>query len=194
VANSDPALRLIFDWTRTNVGRFDVFIGDYLNRHNHQAFDGLSEAMAIQRTRAEGKRFMERIARLMEESDPNGGKVLSSSSFYHVSGFGECLAYFKGQYASHARFKSFIDEAVSTFLARKRNVIVDDAILEHCVDYQLEELVLFEQMSEEGYRTLVYPGAHLPVMKGFVVGTLPGVAPQLEKYTLVELRAHKAVR
>jgi hypothetical protein len=62
----------------------------------------------------------------------------------------------------------------------------DDA-RRHSRLYQLEELAMFELLSAEGYSVNVYSGAHLPVMKEIVRGTLRETLPLLEDLTLVEL-------
>src|ERR1700694_1058330 len=61
----DPLQREILNWTLHNVGTPDLFVGDYLNRHNYQAFDGMSEVMAIQQAMRDGAETIEHLEGLL---------------------------------------------------------------------------------------------------------------------------------
>ena len=39
ILDSLQSIHILIDWVRVNFGAADLLVGDYLNRHNHQAFD-----------------------------------------------------------------------------------------------------------------------------------------------------------
>jgi hypothetical protein len=88
-------------------------------------------------------------------------------------------------------FKRLINQAINEFLSRRRFHGDSSAVRQHCVAYQLEELVIFELLAEKGYTSLVYAGAQLPVMKGIVSNQLSGLSKALEGFSLVEMRFAK---
>lgn len=178
-----------FDWTRKHLGAFDVVVGDYLSRHNYQAFGGANETVAITEAMRDGQQIAARLSHLISESPSQDARVISAGSLYGDASFCDRFVRFEHRYAEHAGFKLLIDQAVDAFLVRKlRDATPGDNVRSHCIAYQLEELVLFELLTEAGYGALVYAGPHLPVMKSIVSGSLGGVSLTLETLTLVELR------
>ena len=187
VSRSLPALRQLFEWTREHRGTFDLLVGDYMNRHNYQAFHAASESDGEKRALLDGRNASVKLRKLLDEVGSEGVSVISARSLYMAATFGERLSYFKDLYATNRAFSDLIHEAIGAFLARKPDVIVTEDIRRHCVAYQLEELVLFELLSKQGYR-VVYAGAQLPIMKSIVSGNMGGVSDFLKALNLVEIK------
>jgi len=188
VSKCSPALRNLFDWTREHRGAFDLLVGDYMNRHNYQAFHAASEAEAEKLAVLDGRNATARLEKLLNECGTEGVSVISARSLYTDATFRERLAHFAGVYAANKAFSDPIHEAIGAFLARKLEVIVNQDVRRHCVEYQLEELVLFELLAEKGYRNLVYAGAQLPIMKSIVSGAMDGISDFLTALNLVEIK------
>ncbi len=184
---SDSLLLQTFDWTNRNVGAFDLLVGDYLNRHNYQAFQGESEATAIKKAMANGEQVTLRLRRLISEKYSKGIEVISAHTLYSAPRFSERLTRFQQTYTDNSHFRELIDQAVKSFLARK-HAAINDNVRNHCIAYQLEELAMFELLAKAGYSSLVYAGAQLPVMKSIVSKSLSGVSHDLENLTLIELK------
>jgi len=186
-----PLRREVLDWTQSNVGTPDLFVGDYLNRHNYQAFDRVPEAQAIEQAMRDGARTIDHLKGLLSAWGVVDVAITSASCLYKDPSFSSRLARFNKQYSENESFKTLIDRAVDAYLTRKRHdKKPDENVSRHCVAYQLEELVLFELLAEANYRTLVYAGPQLPVMKSIVSGQLKGASDALEALTLIELRTH----
>lgn len=190
VSRSPLLLRELFSWTASRFAAFDVLLGDFLTRHNYEAFSNLQASAAIEKAMQDGKRTSERIAAPMAEASP-GAQILSARTLYQEPGFRMRLSRFERQYEQNPTFRRLIDQAVNEFLNRRRVNHASTTIRHHCVAYQLEELVLFELLAEAGYTSLVYAGAHLPVMQGIVSKQLSGVSNALQNLALVEMRFHK---
>jgi tRNA-dependent cyclodipeptide synthase len=189
LAISPHLFRAVFDWVSSNVGGADLFIGDHLHRHNYQAFDGMAEPSAIERALRDRDELAGRLRGVLAAGCWPHAAIMSASPLYQNPTFSDRLSRFRNQYASNAAFKQLIDDAVDAFLARKQpNHVVDEEIRGHCVAYQLEELVLFELLVEQGYSILIYAGAQLPIMKDIVSGHVSVASASLRTLTLIELR------
>lgn len=187
---SKDLLGLIFDWTDRNVGKFDLLVGDYLNRYNYQAFDGETEASAIAKAKQAGAEAKKRLDPLISPSGPYGNAaIISTATLCEHSTFSSRRAHFMQYYSDNPEFRGVVQEGVDAFLARRHPEMANDpAIRDYCVAYQLEELVMFEQLAREGYGVFVYPGAQLPIMKRLVSKSFAGASADIEKLALVELR------
>jgi tRNA-dependent cyclodipeptide synthase len=183
-------LNAIFDWTKQNVGAFDLLVGDSLTRHNYRAFDGQTEGAAFERAMKSGEEAKKFLESLLATAESNfSAEVISSYSLCEQRVFSNRLDHFERCYANNLEFKNLIDQGVDEFLLRRHSKSMRDRVKrDFCVAYQLEELVIFEQLSAKGYSTFVYPGAHLPVMKRLVSSPLNNVSADLERLKLVELR------
>ena len=187
-------LKAAMDWTTANAGPFDLFVGDYLNRHNYQAFAGMSESAAIIQARHEGARAIDWLQHLVSDRGQDRPQILSAEHFYSDPTFTSRLHRLEQHYAKNAPFKTAIEGAVDAFLSRKHpEKRAEPEVRHHCVAYQLEELALFELMTEAGYNVLVYAGAQLPVMKGLVMGQFKDISPAIEAMTLIEFRTFRDV-
>jgi tRNA-dependent cyclodipeptide synthase len=187
---SEQALKQILDWTIHNVGAFDVLIGDFLNRFNYQAFDNDPEPLAVEKAMRDGDAARKKLGTLIAGSAPYASVALmSSASLCNQPSFQERCAQFERLHIENSTFHSLIEEGVMSYLKRKfPKVLLDEHVRHCCVAYQLEELVMFEALAQQGYGTFVYPGGQLPVMKSFVSGALPNISSAIERLTLVELR------
>jgi tRNA-dependent cyclodipeptide synthase len=188
VSKSSLLLQQLFNWTREHRGAFDLLVGDYMNRHNYQAFNAASKPDAERKAVSDGSKATVMLRKLLDECGSEPVSVISATSLYMDATFGERLAYFNEVYATNKAFSDPIHEAIGAFLARKPDVIVTKDIRRHCVAYQLEELVLFELLARDGYRSLVYAGAQLPIMKSIVCGNIDGISDLLKALNLVEIK------
>jgi tRNA-dependent cyclodipeptide synthase len=181
------------NWTRDNLGRFDLLIGDYLNRHNYEAFDGATESGAIEHTTRDADHASKKLRRLISANSMEGVELISAAVLCKNPDFLGRLEHFERRYRDNHDFRLLIDQAVDNYLRRTASSTrVDQSVRAHCVAYQLEELVLFELLVEKDYRVLVYAGAQLPVMRSIASKSLSGISRVLEALSLVELRFARA--
>ena len=189
IMSSPELLSVVLDWSTKNVGDFDLLVGDYLNRYNYQAFDGATEEMARQRANCDGAEARLRLYKLISPHGSFQSTIISTRALYERSSFRSRFADFWQHYSRDSEFRSAVEEGVDAFLARRHPLAISDSVVRnYCVAYQLEELVLFEQLAEEGYRTFIYPGAQLPIMKMLVDSAFSDISQYIHKLTLVELR------
>jgi tRNA-dependent cyclodipeptide synthase len=187
---STKLLQMIFDWTRHNVGEFDLLVGDYLNRYNYQAFEGETEAGAVDKAKQAGDEARMRLRPLISSPGPyENAKIISTATLCEHATFSDRRAHFARFYSDNSEFRAVINDGVDAFLSRKHPKAVNDpAVRDYCIAYQLEELVMFEQLAKDGYGVFVYPGAQLPIMKHLVARSFIGASADIEKLVLVELR------
>ena len=188
VTMSEILLRQIFEWTRDKVGAFDILIGDYFHRHNLEDLDGLGEPGALQRAIADGKALAQKTQSVLDSLAFSEVATRFAGDICAGPRFEERLRAQLNLYETNERYGHYINVATDVFLRRFAPArVTADAARRHSRLYQLEELAMFELLSGEGYSVNVYSGAHLPVMKEIVAGTLRGALPTLETLTLVEL-------
>jgi len=182
-------LTAVFDWVKRNVGEFDVLLGDYLHRHNYQAFDGMEEQKAIEQTIKDGKHAVAELQQVAAQCGITGASIISGGELFGDADLPTRIARFERMYLDRCDFAALVDQTTASFLERKHPTVrLDENVRAHCTAYQIEELAMFEFLGEKGYSTFVYPGAQLPVMTHIVTGTLDGVSRVLETLALVELR------
>ncbi len=187
---SPDAISGIFDWAFDNVSSFDVLIGDYLNRHNYQAFNGDNELSAIEKAEYAGIEARKRLAPLISQQTHHGiAQFISSTDLWSRQSFATRRAHFETCYSKRDDFRKIVDEGVDKFLSRRHPLSLYDAeVRAHCTAYQLEELAMFEQLAMDGYDLFIYPGAHLSIMKSLVSKEIDGISDDIARLVLVELR------
>lgn len=182
--------RRIFDWTIDNIGNFDLLIGDHLERFNYQALYNATEVEANEMAEREGAIARERLMPLIGPNRPfqNSGLISATDLCLRLSFEGR-LRRLQRHYSNNSDFRSLIEEGVDAYLKRIHPVAMTiEKVKRNSVAYQLEELAMFEQMSEDGYKTFLYPGPHLPIMKHLVLGDIKGVSEGIESMSLIEIR------
>jgi tRNA-dependent cyclodipeptide synthase len=189
LAKEPARMRQVFAWIRDNVGCFDVVIGDYFQRHNLEALDGLIQPEALSRAIEDGRNVARRAQEVLDSLALPEVAILCASDVCVGAKFSERLAAQHELYDSNELFRQSIIVATDDFLRRlapsQSNA---ERARRHSCSYQLEEIALFELLSDQGYSVNVYPGNHLPVMKELVDGGLEGILPKLKDLTLVELK------
>lgn len=189
VSNSADSLSQVFDWTCTHLGKCDFLVGDFLNRLTYQAFHGLAESDAIQQAMTDGERLISRIDHVAARSACLSATIISTATLMKERVALEKKAYFEFLFRTREPFKRLIEDDVAAFIKRRTtDSRIDESAYSYCIQYELEELALFEILSERGYTHLVYPGSHLRVMKALVGKDLRDISPSLERLTLVEIR------
>jgi tRNA-dependent cyclodipeptide synthase len=185
------AMREVFAWTREKLGAFSLLLGDHVNRHNYAAFDSLTEADAESRAIAEGDTAAAMLRQSIEHLPCGTAPILRASELVLAPHYVERHSRLVQQLRTNLHFRDFIKQGVDVFMTR--NTVTEQLrahVEPHCVAYQVEELAIFEILADMGYRTLVYPGPQLPVMKALASGELTKVSRALESMTLIELRVH----
>ena len=185
-------LRQTFEWTRDNVASFDLLIGDYFHRHNLESMEGLRERQALNRAILDGQ-VLARVAKdVLDSISLSAVTIRFVSDLSASTQFADRLRVQEKLYESSESFRHWIDIASKEFIKRfpPAPSEAEDAY-RHSRSYQLEELAVFELLSRENFSVNVYLGAHLPITKELVAGTLRGTLPLLDELTLVELRRGK---
>lgn len=186
------AVSEIFGWIFERTDSCDAIIGDYLHRHNIM-IDGAEENTAIACSNKIGHSIIQILESKMKEFP---GKILNirpAKEFYDKEEiFAKKLNYFSGLYANNFSFRDEIKFLIHQFLDRQSHIECSPQQLDHCKKYILEELVIFEMLSEEKFYINIYPGKQLRIFKKIVTGHLQQISHELEKVSLVELRVKPA--
>src|SRR5664279_1036644 len=77
-----PQLGKVLDWTKEHIGQFDLLVGDFLNRHNYEAFDGMEEPAAAEVAMQHGRETVEQLHHLLALHSTTDADVLSAHALY----------------------------------------------------------------------------------------------------------------
>lgn len=186
------ALSEILGWIFEKTDSCDAIIGDYLHRHNIM-IDGTEENTAIAKSNKIGQSIVEMLESKMKEFPGKNLTIRPVKEFYDKKEiFAKKLNYFSGLYTNNSLFRDEIQFLIHQFLDRQGHIEGSLKQLDHCKKYILEELVVFEMLSEENFYTNIYPGKQLRVFKNIVTGHLLQISHELQKVSLVELRVKPA--
>lgn len=187
-STSETWLRQTFEWTKSSFLSFDVVIGDYFHRHNLEDLGGLTADGAFVRAVSDGLRVAKDVRRGLDGLSLVSARVRMATDICAVPAFSALLAELAALAASSDAFLKWLNAGTDSFLSRLAPARLDvEEARAHSRSYQLEELAMFELLVDSGYNINVYPGAHLPVMRELVDGSLQGLRPKLRTVRLVEL-------
>ena len=180
------SIREMLDWVEERTSNVTFLIGDFLHRNNLIFLENLEESEAISKSLEMGN---ERINLIKEVSHAYDLKItfIRTEIFYRKNGFDIKMSELTSKLRSNQCFNSLIDKATSAFLNRQENNIqsINDA-RSLCRKYLLEEIIIFESIALQGYKTSVYPGKQLEIMKEIVRGNLV-ISEPIAGLKLVEL-------
>lgn len=175
-------------WLAQNVAAFDVVVGDYFHRHNLEEFDGFEPAVALAAAIENGARHVNRVRRILINLNLFAVRVKLATEVCRQSSFASSLHEMRSAYQTNSRFAELIEQGTDIFLTRvAREKVGSETARSHSRAYQLEELAMFAVLATQGYQTIAYVGAHLPVMKALVGGELRGFPSALTNTILVGL-------
>lgn len=191
IISSDSTLLSVLNWVDEHFDRCDIVIGDYLHRHNIATAKSVNESESLRVAMAEGQVLSKRIQALASQGQLPDRTIILTSTLRDDPSFTSRVESLEHWYSAEARFRGFIEDAVDAFMKRKHSSEPhDQAVRNHSVAYQLEELAMFEILLRDGYRVDVYPGSHLPIMKALVSGDVKGMDTVLRSQILTELKIY----
>ncbi len=189
VFQSPETLNEILRVITKQVDTYSVLVGDYLHRFNEQIFNGCNEVEAIEKSINKGASLVNLFTEVANDHPKSTYKFIYSSEFNHRPDFNKRVSRLEDLFISNKRFQDWINYATSVFLRRHDEIRISKEDAEKlCKAYLIEELVIFEMLSEDGLRVNLYPGNQLPIIKEIVSGRLPDVSKSLERIQAVEIK------
>ncbi len=183
---SDYSIKQILKWTAERTPNVTFVVGDYLHRNNLIFINNLSESDAIIESLKMGDNCIETIRRA--NNDNYNITFIRTESFYQEKNFELRMKRLLKELDVNNYFKMLVEETINVFLDRQKSVISDSQKARfYCQRYLLEEIIIFELMSERGFVENIYPGKQLKIMKEIIRGNLGGISEPILKSTLIEL-------
>lgn len=178
----------IVKWIDSKTSNCTILIGDYLHRHNIFISGVTDQKQAIDIAKEYGKGIAENIENASKAYPNLKLEYVSTEEFNKMETFVNKLTYYHETYLRNLKFRRSIDAMTFTFMNRQAHVKFNDVNRNHCKNYLLEELVIFELLAEQEYLINIYPGQQLKVFKDIVSGGFRNLFPVLQKVSLVELK------
>jgi len=187
------SLQALLSWAMDNFDQSLVVIGDYLRRYNEQIFNGLQGDKAVKASQDAGDLFILQTSRLFEKLDKEKLTVSRWKPCLETDVFKKSKAAIDDLFNSDPNFKTAVTRDAFSFAKRqarqKRTLAIpmEDAI-ELSSQYLMEEIAVFNALSEQGWNVELYPGPELRVLVEIAKGKYSHIPQGLRKRINVELQ------
>ena len=190
--NLDALLR----WASDKFEQCLVILGDDLCRFNQTIRFGSGPDEALQAAHRIGDAFIEKTVDLFEQFDPEKMKLVRWDENLQGDIYRRSKAVLDRLFASDPEFKAMIEVDAFSFVDRQKkrytNLAVDDAeAIGLCCNYLMEEIAVFNTLSEQGWLVELYPGCELHVLTEISNGRFPEVPAGLKNRINVELKIRR---
>jgi tRNA-dependent cyclodipeptide synthase len=190
------SLKALLFWTAEKFERTLVIVGDYLNRFNERILFGCDEKRAGELAVERGDLFISHTKELFSGLAP--GKIVLTRWKEHLLSeqFGRVKLLLDEIFKTNEQFRSSVEYDASSFVERQRKhnksiaVDMEEAMRLSC-EYIIEEIAVFNLLSEAGWDVELYPGAELRVLAEVAKGRYPRVPDGLKQRINVELKINR---
>ena len=165
-------LQDLIPWVRARSPDLKILVGDYLERHNLVAFEGLPVEQAASRVQKRGGKILRAVERILAHTPGSGHAPTTDfrSEMEHseyASTYDKLLAYHDRNplFAADVRreVERFVSDSKRYDVKVKRDVLRSNP---EALDlYVLEEVAMYIHMYLTGYTIEVYPGQDLSILR-----------------------------
>lgn len=186
-------LEALLQWAGDKFEQCLVVLGDDLCRFNQTIRFGSGPDEALQAAHRIGDAFIEKTADLFEQFDPKKMRLIRWNENLRDDLYLQSKTVIDRIFDSNSEFKTMVEVDALSFVERlkkrKANLAIDDAgAIKLCCKYLLEEIAVFNMLSEKGWLVELYPGCELHVLAEVAKGRFPDVPTGLKNRINVELK------
>jgi tRNA-dependent cyclodipeptide synthase len=186
-------LEALLRWASDKFAECLVILGDDLCRFNQTILFGSEPDEALQAAHRIGDAFIEKTAEVFGQFDPEKMKLIRWNENLQSDQYLRSREMLDELFASDAEFKAMVEVDALSFVDRQKqrnkDLAVDDTrATELCCEYLLEEIAVFNMLSEQGWCVELYPGCELHVLAEVAKGRFPNVPAGLKNRINVELK------
>lgn len=192
-------LGLFLKWISNHFDECIIVLGDHLHRINETIQYGLTRENAIQAALKKGDELLSILQAAVDNQNNNVFKVYRWKDYLDnnlkiYTDKQEIYTYFN----SNEQFRNEIVQTSTDFINRliKNNENLyyskEESIkLSH--EYLIEEIAVFNNLIEQGYKVQVYPGSELNILKKFTTGEFDDLNLTLKKgvYFYLDIKKRK---
>ncbi|OVE73912.1 hypothetical protein BVX94_02230 [bacterium B17] len=185
----------LIPWVLKRSNHVKIIIGDYLERHNLVAFEGITEEEAISHLDKKGQKIIRTVSRILQPyKDTHRLSVVDFRTEMSLRGFKKVFDGVSSYYTSDQLFASDIRREVDRFVAdsRRYDHDVKQAVLSEQAEmldkYVLEEVAMYVHLYLQGYTVEVYPGQDLPILRKIAQCTYKGFPFRYSKRTHIGVK------
>ena len=180
-------------WASANFKQCLVVIGDDLCRFNQKILYGLSDDQCLKEARAGGDEFIENNSAVFNQFSAGAVKVTRWGE--HITGdlYQMSSELLESIFIADPEFRSLVESDAISFVERQKKnnaefAVTEDEAIELCCKYLLEEIAVFNVLSQQGWQVELYPGAELNVLARVAMGKFPDVPQGLKNRINIELK------
>jgi len=186
-------LQAMLAWASEKFEQTLVIVGDYLCRFNERIITGYDLDKAGGPAVALGDSFISRTKGLFDKLPPGKVRLTRWKEHLQHEEFHVAKKAIDELFKTNEEFRASVEYDALSFVKRqkKRNrnfaVGMEEAIGLSC-EYILEEVAVFNLLSQHGFSVELYPGPELRVLAEVAKGLYPGVPAGLKNRVNVELK------
>lgn len=189
-------LKAMLVWAEEKFEQCLVIVGDYLSRFNERILSGCDEKRAGTRAIEKGDLFVSQTKKLFSSLPAEKIRLSRWKEHLQTEEFVRAKKVLDEIFETDGKFKANVEYDALSFVERQKkhnqHLAVDaDEALRLCCRYILEEVAVFNSLSERGWGVELYPGSELRVLAEVAKGRYPDVPKGLKNRISVELKIHQ---
>ena len=187
------ALKAMLVWAADKFEHCLVIIGDYLSRFNERILSGCDETRAGRQAIERGDLFVSRTKELFSSLPAEKIRLSRWREHLQAEEYVRAKKVLDKIFETDSKFKASVEYDALSFVERQKkhnqHLAIDaDEALHLCCRYILEEVAVFNSLSERGWDVELYPGSELRVLAEVAKGRYPNVPNGLKNRISVELK------
>ncbi|MEW8332012.1 MAG: tRNA-dependent cyclodipeptide synthase [Candidatus Thiodiazotropha sp.] len=167
-----PFLYEYIPWAMSKCEQPRIIIGDYMERHNIMAFEGLPKAEAIAKAERRGHRVEKDIKAVLSDLDTNDDVRVESCRVVIETAESQEIILAIRDYASKSEcFNTDIEQQIALMLSNTKRLSrkdlrkINGADMLLLREYMIEEIAFFLALYQQGYTTEIYPGRDMNILQ-----------------------------
>ena len=187
-------LKLGWIWTKSHFDSYSVLLGDSLYRISLQIERGLDPEASESAAALRAREIEAELFACLGADLP----LIRTSAVTRRSRFTERLAVFTEAFDRRDDFRAALTVDARRYCERQarrdRLRVSFDASLGLATAYLLEEMAVYDLLAHDGWLAEAYQGDELEVLRLFMLGAFPGLAPDLANRTHFSLKTPRVRR
>ena len=186
-------LKSVIKWLASHGEQCCLVVGDDLQRWNIMIWNGVPYEEARNIAKTEGEVFLEHLKPLLESYSSKQFQVTRWQELTKQTNFECWQKKVNAMLSTETDLAESLETSAKNFLVRQINrgvqmQIPPEKALTYSMNYIIEEIAVFGQLSQEGWCVDVYPGQELPILKKIATSQYENIPKPLRERISIELK------